>query len=103
VEARRTDRVWSAAFADETGTTLYFAADDARFVVARNDTWRLFDFFWMLHTMDYRGRDNFNHPLVILMATGALWLSISGVLLLTRSFRARDFEPVRRLLPFVRR
>jgi hypothetical protein len=41
----------------------------------------------MLHTMDYQGRDNFNNPLIVLIGFATLWLSISGVLLLTRSFR----------------
>jgi hypothetical protein len=37
--------------------------------------------------MDYTGRDNFNNPLIVTIGMAALWLSISGVLLLTRSFR----------------
>ncbi|MGH8130821.1 MAG: PepSY domain-containing protein [Steroidobacteraceae bacterium] len=86
IEARDAGPVWQAAFDDAERTSLYFAAGDGWLVAARNDTWRLFDFFWMLHTMDYRGRDDFNHPLVILFGTGALWLAISGGLLLFRAF-----------------
>jgi hypothetical protein len=86
LEARRAGPVWQAAFDDADQTSLYFSAEDGRLVAARNDTWRLFDFFWMLHTMDYRGRDDFNNPLVILFSTGALWLGISGALLLIRAF-----------------
>ncbi len=71
---------------------MYFAAQDAQLVATRNNTWRLFDFFWMLHTMDYRGRDNFNNPLVITIATAALWLSLSGFLLVLRSFAREDFH-----------
>jgi Na+-transporting NADH:ubiquinone oxidoreductase subunit F len=89
LEARDAGAVWQAAFDDAERTSLYFAGDDGRLVAARNDTWRLFDFFWMLHTMDYRGRDDFNHPLVILFATGALWLGISGAFLLFEAFRPR--------------
>jgi uncharacterized iron-regulated membrane protein len=92
VETRKADATWKAHFDDAGETTLYFAADDGHLVAARNSTWRLFDFFWMLHTMDYRGRDNFNNPLVITIGTAALWLSISGLLLLFRSFRRRDFD-----------
>jgi len=92
LEVRNAGPVWRADFDDRVRSSLYFAAEDGRFVAARNDTWRLFDFFWMLHTMDYRGRDNFNHPLVILCGTGALWLGISGAFLLWQAFR-----PVRRL------
>ena len=97
LESRDAGAVWQAKFNDSAQTTLYFAADDGRLAATRNSTWRLFDFFWMLHTMDYEGRDNFNNPLVIAAGMGALWLSLSGLLLLTRSFRRRDFEFLNRL------
>lgn len=87
LETRGSAATWEARFDDERQTTLYFAADDGRLVEVRNSTWRLFDFFWMLHTMDYRGRDNFNNPLVITVGFAALWLSLSGWVLLLRSFR----------------
>jgi Na(+)-translocating NADH:ubiquinone oxidoreductase F subunit len=92
-EARDAGAVWQVRFDDESATSLYFSAADARFVVARNDTWRVFDFFWMLHTMDYRGRDNFNNPLVISAGTGALWLGLSGFILLFRAFRMQELNP----------
>lgn len=92
IEARDAGAVWKAQFGDAAETTLYFAAEDGQLVATRNSAWRMFDFFWMLHTMDYRGRDNFNNPLVIAMATGSLWLSLSGVLLLFRSFRREEFD-----------
>jgi Na+-transporting NADH:ubiquinone oxidoreductase subunit F len=91
IETRDFGATWAARFDDDRGTTLYFAADDGRLVETRNDNWRLFDFFWMLHTMDYRGRDDFNNPLVITIGFAALWLSISGLLLLSASFRKQDF------------
>ena len=87
IESRASGPVWRAQFDDPQRTALYFAADDGHFIVARGATWRLYDFFWMLHTMDYAGRDNFNNPLIILIGFATLWLSISGVVLLTRSFR----------------
>lgn len=91
LEARGAGAVWRAEFDDPERTTLYFSSDDGRLVAARNDTWRLFDWFWMFHTMDYRGRDNFNNPVVIAVGTAALWLVLSGFLLLFRSFRREDF------------
>ena len=90
LETRGSAATWAARFDDERQTTLYFAADDGRLVEVRNSTWRLFDFFWMLHTMDYRGRDNFNNPLVITVGFAALWLSLSGLALLLRSFRRAE-------------
>ena len=92
LEARDARAVWQARFDDSAQTTLYFSADDGRLVATRNDSWRLFDFFWMLHTMDYKGRDDFNNPLVITVGTAALWLSLSGLLLLFQSFRRQDFD-----------
>ena len=91
METRESGATWQARFDDDRGTTLYFAADDGRLVQTRNDDWRLFDFFWMLHTMDYQGRDNFNNPLVITIGFAALWLALSGFLLLFKSFRRQDF------------
>lgn len=87
IESRAQGPVWRAQFDDSQRTALYFAADDGSFIAARTASWRVYDFFWMLHTMDYAGRDNFNNPLIVTIGLAALWLSISGIVLLTRSFR----------------
>lgn len=87
LETREAGATWQATFDDPAGTSLYFSADDGSLIAARSDTWRLFDFFWMLHTMDYAGRDDFNNPLVILVASAALWIALTGVWLLFRVFR----------------
>lgn len=87
IESRASGPVWRAQFDDAQRTALYFAADDGHFIAARSTSWRVYDFFWMLHTMDYTGRDNFNNPLIITIGMAALWLTISGVVLLLRSFR----------------
>jgi len=87
LETREAGATWQATFDDPAGTSLYFSADDGSLIAARTDTWRLFDFFWMLHTMDYAGRDDFNNPLVILAASAALWIGLTGLWLLFRVFR----------------
>jgi Na+-transporting NADH:ubiquinone oxidoreductase subunit F len=87
IASRASGPVWQAQFDDPQRTALYFAADDGHFIAARTASWRLYDFFWMLHTMDYIGRDNFNNPQIIAIGMATLWLSISGILLLGRSFR----------------
>ncbi len=43
-----------------SGTVIYVSESRGAVVTRRNTHWRWFDFFWMLHTMDYQGRDNFN-------------------------------------------
>lgn len=87
LETRQAGATWQATFNDPGGTNLYFSAADGALVAARGDTWRVFDFFWMLHTMDYTGRDDFNNPLAILVGTAALWIGLTGVWLLFRVFR----------------
>lgn len=80
--------VWRIGFSDPEATTVYVSLQ-GDVLEHRNRTWRLFDIFWMLHIMDYRERQDFNHPLLVAMAVGALGLALSGcVLLCTRSGRA---------------
>jgi hypothetical protein len=59
-------------FGDEEGATAYVPAELGQVLRIRNDQWRLFDFLWMLHTMDYQGRDDFNN--VVLRAFSVLGL-----------------------------
>jgi hypothetical protein len=72
---------WKIALDDGEGTHIYVAAATGRVTARRNDAWRRFDFFWMLHTMDYGGRDDFNHPLLIGAAGLGLITVLSGWLL----------------------
>ena len=62
--------MWRVDFADAENSSAYVSLDTARFLVMRGDTWRTWDFFWMLHNMDYINRKSFNHPLIIFVAFG---------------------------------
>ncbi|MBY4636166.1 PepSY domain-containing protein [Sphingopyxis sp. XHP0097] len=88
--------MWRIDFDDEENSSAYVSLDTARFLVMRGDTWRTWDFFWMLHNMDYIDRKSFNHPLIIFMAFGVLWLSGTGFYLLFKSFSRADFRWLRR-------
>lgn len=88
--------MWRVDFADAENSSAYVSLDTARFLVMRGDTWRTWDFFWMLHNMDYVNRKSFNHPLIIFVAFGALWLSGTGFYLLFKSFSKADFRWLRR-------
>lgn len=81
--------LWRVRFADDVDTTLYVSAIDGRILERRNAQSRWFDVFWMLHTMDYSGRGNFNHPLVIISAAGGLFAALTGVWLLVALLRRR--------------
>lgn len=84
--------MWRVDFADAENSSSYVSATTGRALVNRGDTWRLWDFVWMLHNMDYANRTSFNHPLIIFVAFGALWLSFTGFYLLFKSFRRREFN-----------
>ena len=88
--------MWRVDFADAENSSAYVSLDTARFLVMRGDTWRTWDFFWMLHNMDYINRSSFNHPLIIFVAFGVLWLSGTGFYLLFKSFSRADFRWLRR-------
>jgi hypothetical protein len=73
---------WRVDFDDEAATTLYIAADNGDVVTRRNRIWRIYDFAWMLHIMDYRERTDFNHPLLVWASALALLVALSGVYLI---------------------
>lgn len=87
-------RVWRVAFDDAEDTTVYLS-QLGDVLEHRNRTWRLFDVFWMLHIMDYSGRQDFNNPLVVSAAVGGFWLALSGIWLLFTSFSLAEFIPRR--------
>ena len=73
--------VWKVAMNDGEGTNLYISPDTGRVVARRSDVWRIFDFFWMLHIMDYDERSDFNHPLLIGAALIAVIFTLTGGML----------------------
>jgi uncharacterized iron-regulated membrane protein len=84
--------LWRVQFDDTLSTSIYISPLTGDVIARRNDVWRLFDFFWMLHIMDYRERSSFNHPLLISAAVIALLLSLSGFVLLFYRVRTSDWR-----------
>ncbi len=87
--------VWRVDFNDEDETAVYVSSVSGNVLEHRNNTWRLFDFFWMLHIMDYSERTDFNNPLLVSSAIGGLWMALTGVWLLFASVRLAEFVPTR--------
>ena len=82
---------WKVSFDDPFGSTLYFSSVTGEYQGIRTDSWRINDFFFMLHFMDYGQRDDFNHPLIIFAALVLVFFSFSGLLLVYSSFSKQDF------------
>lgn len=87
---------WRVDFADDANSSFYVSRERGTLLVRRNDTWRLWDFFWMLHNMDYADRTDFNHPLIIVLGFGAVWLALTGFYLLFKTAWRPDFRWLRR-------
>jgi uncharacterized membrane protein YkoI len=82
IEYRGALPAWRIDFDDAENLSVYVDANTGRVVARRSDTWRVFDIMWALHIMDYRERENFNHPLLIVVTALALIMTIFGLVLL---------------------
>jgi len=59
----------------------YVDAKSGMFQKVRYSSWRIFDFLWMGHIMDYQGRDNFNNLLLRIFSLFGIFTVISGFIL----------------------
>ncbi|NJB71020.1 hypothetical protein GGR42_001482 [Saonia flava] len=59
----------------------YVSVIDGKFQTVRHRSWRIFDFLWMTHTMDYEGRDNFNTTVLRAFSLLGLITVFSGFIL----------------------
>ena len=88
--------IWQVDFADAKHSSYYVSGTTGELLERRNDSWRWWDFFWMLHNMDYANRISFNHPLIITVGFAMGWLAITGFWLLFRTMWRHDFVSLRR-------
>jgi len=88
IEYRGPLPVWQVQFNDPEGLRIYVSPTTGKVAARRTNTWRVYDFLWSLHIMDYREREDFNHPLLIAFAAGLLVLTLTGAVLLWRRFGA---------------
>jgi hypothetical protein len=83
---------YAISFANEAKTTVYVSAELGTVQSFRNNKWRIFDWLWMTHTMDYEGRDDINNTLLRVFSLFGLVTVISGFVLYfisSRRFRKR--------------
>ncbi len=97
-EFGRPGPVWRAEFSDVDETRLYISPENGVVLARRNRVWRFYDFFWMLHIMDYEERENFNNPLIRTFAITGLFFALSGLALVVFRVRGgRYAEDVKRV------
>ena len=71
---------WRVTLAEENAA-VYVGQHSGRIRAVRTDAWRLFDFLWSLHIMDYEAREDFNHLLIQVLAILGLITVLSGLAL----------------------
>ena len=81
--------LWRVDFDGWNKPTLYFSPQTGELVSRRHELWRVFDFVWMLHIMDYETRDDVNNPLLRVFTWAAVLMGLSGAWLLVYSFPRR--------------
>lgn len=81
------------SYKDPASIKAYVSVNDGSFQTVRHRNWRIFDFLWMTHTMDYEGRDNFNNIALRAFSLLGLITVLSGFLLwYTSSMSVRKLQ-----------
>ena len=78
---------YAITFEHRSGTTVYVSTELGQVMTFRNSNWRIFDFLWMMHTMDYNGRDHFGNILLKAFSFLSLFTILSGFILYYSSWR----------------
>ncbi len=80
---------WQVEFEGWNRPTLYLSPRTGELISRRHALWRVFDFVWMLHIMDYDERTDVNNPLLRIATWSAFAMALSGAWLLIWSFQRR--------------
>ena len=77
---------WRVEFEGWNQPTLYISPKTGDLVSRRHNLWRIFDFVWMMHIMDYDERTDVNNPLLRVATWSAVLMAFAGAWLLFWSF-----------------
>ena len=80
---------YAITFESPSNTTVYVASELGTVQKFRNNKWRIFDFLWMMHTMDYQTRDNLSNWLLRAFSVFGLLTIASGFTLFFVSNKKR--------------
>lgn len=72
---------WRFDFEDGAERAVYVAQDSGVVTARRSTLWRVFDFLWGLHIMDFQNHEDFNTPLLIAATALALVMIVTGIIL----------------------
>jgi len=89
--------LWRIDFDDRFATSFYVDPYSGSLLTRRHQYWRIFDFMWMLHIMDYEDREDAHSPLLIAAQISGLAFAITGLWLLFYSFNGARRKKARGL------
>ena len=78
---------YAVTFKHTSNTTVYISSELGTIQKFRNHKWRVFDFLWMLHTMDYKSRDNIGNILLKAFSILGFITILSGFVLFGASYK----------------
>lgn len=81
--------LWRIDFDDAWNSTFYIDPYSGEFKTRRHTLWRIFDFLWMLHVMDYDEREDVNNTVLRIFSVLGLFLGLAGMWLLFYSFKRK--------------
>jgi hypothetical protein len=80
---------WRIAFDEPSKLAVYVGANTGQVTARRSELWRVYDFLWALHIMDYQEHENFNHAPIVIVSVLAFLSTIAGIALIPYRFRWR--------------
>lgn len=87
---------FAISFDHPSNSTVFISTELGTIQKIRNQKWRIFDFLWMMHTMDYEGRDNFGNLLLRIFSVFGLFTIFTGfILFFLSSGRIRRVKKIR--------
>ena len=72
---------WRVNFDNFGSPALYISANSGKIVTKRHEFWRLFDWMFRFHVMDYDDGENVGNWFLFLIASLALFAALSGLIL----------------------
>ncbi|HYG28112.1 MAG TPA: PepSY domain-containing protein [Caulobacteraceae bacterium] len=88
-ETGRDGPLWRVDFDDAERTSFYLDPQTGEVVSRRSAVWRVYDFLWRLHILDFKTGEDFNHPLIIGVSVLAVAMTLTGFVLLWFRFFPR--------------
>jgi len=87
------------SYSNDEALKAYISVNNGQFQTIRHRDWRIFDFLWMTHTMDYEGRDDFNNiilrafsilGLITVLSGFTLWFTTSPTI--RKTFKKKNID-----------